>query len=74
MGGWADAARVIYLDANATTPVLPEVFEAMLPWLRDHFANPSGSYGEAKLARRAIERAREQVACLIGAEPEEIAK
>lgn len=72
MGGWADAARVIYLDANATTPVLPEVFEAMLPWLRDHFANPSGSYGEAKLARRAIERAREQVACLIGAEPEEI--
>ena len=53
---WRDAEGVIYLDANATTPLLPEVLEAMLPWLRDGFANPSGSYAAAKLARRAIDR------------------
>lgn len=63
---------MIYLDANATTPLLPEVFDAMLPWLRDGYANPSGSYAAAKQARKAIEQAREQVAELIGASPEEI--
>jgi cysteine desulfurase len=63
---------VIDLDANATTRMLPEVVDAMLPWLRDHHANPSGSYRNAKLARKAIEEAREQVAELIGAEPGEI--
>ena len=60
---------MIYLDANATTPMLPEVLDAMLPWLREGYANPSGSYAAAKLARKAIERARAQVAELIGAEP-----
>jgi cysteine desulfurase len=63
---------VIYLDANATTPLPQEVLEAMMPWLRDGFANPSGSYAAAKSARRAIDRAREQVAELIGAQPGEI--
>jgi cysteine desulfurase len=63
---------MIYLDANATTPLPPEVLEAMLPWLREGFANPSGSYAAAKLARKAIHEAREQVAAMIGAEPEEI--
>jgi cysteine desulfurase len=63
---------MIYLDANATTPLGPEVLEAMLPWLRDGFANPSGSYAAAKAARRAVDRAREQVAELIGAQPGEI--
>jgi cysteine desulfurase len=63
---------MIDLDANATTPLLPEVLEAMLPWLRNGHANPSGSYATAKLARRAIEEARGQVADLIGAQPEEI--
>ncbi len=64
---------MIYLDANATTPLPPEVLDAMLPWLRgDGFANPSGSYAAGKLARKAINKAREQVAELIGAEPEEI--
>jgi cysteine desulfurase len=67
-----DAAAMIYLDANATTPLPPEVLEAMLPWLREGFANPSGSYAAAKLARRAIDQARAQVAELIGAEPPEI--
>lgn len=63
---------MIYLDANATTPLLPEVLEAMLPWLRDGFSNPSGAYAGAKLARKAIDQAREQVAVCIGAEPSEI--
>ena len=63
---------MIYLDANATTPLPPEVLEAMLPWLRDGFANPSGAYAAAKLARKAIDRARGQVAELIGAEAGEI--
>jgi len=67
-----DAHGMIDLDANATTPLLPEVFDAMLPWLRGVHANPSGSYSAAKLARHAIDQAREQVAQLIGAHPEEI--
>ena len=63
---------MIHLDANASTGMLPEVLEAMLPWLRDGQANPSGAYGAARLARAAIEHARGQVAEWIGAEPDEI--
>ncbi len=63
---------MIYLDANATTPLPPEVLESMLPWLRDGFANPSGAYAGAKLARKAIDQARGQVAELIGADAGEI--
>ncbi|MDP3851116.1 MAG: cysteine desulfurase family protein [Luteolibacter sp.] len=63
---------MIYADANATTPILPEVLDEMLPWLREGYANPSGSYAAAKSARAAVELARERVAGLIGAEPEEI--
>ncbi len=63
---------MIYLDANATTPLLPEVLEAMMPWLRDGFSNPSGAYAAAREARKAIDRAREQVAGWIGADPAEI--
>lgn len=61
-----------YFDANATTPLLPEVLEAMLPWLRDGYANPSGAHTAAKQARRAIDEARGHVAALISADPEEI--
>ncbi|MEO7098740.1 MAG: cysteine desulfurase family protein [Luteolibacter sp.] len=63
---------MIDLDANATTPLLPEVLDAMLPWLREGYANPSGAYAGAKLARKAIDHARDQVAELIGADPSEI--
>lgn len=63
---------MIDLDSNATTRPLPEVVDAMLPWLREGHANPSGSYAAAKNARRAIDDARARVAGLIGASPEEI--
>ncbi len=63
---------MIYLDNNATTRTAPEVIEAMLPWLGDHYGNPSGGYRFGKEARRAVDQAREQVAALIGATPEEI--
>lgn len=63
---------MIDLDSNATTAMLPEVVAAMLPWLSGNHANPSGSYRTAKLARKAIESARQQVAELIGADPDEI--
>lgn len=62
----------IYLDHNATTPVLPEVLEAMLPYLSTHFGNPSSSHIYGQRTREAVERARAQVAALIGASPEEI--
>ncbi|HEX4046687.1 MAG TPA: cysteine desulfurase family protein [Elusimicrobiota bacterium] len=58
---------MIYLDHNATTPVRPEVLDALLPWLRDGYGNPSSVYALGQKARAAVERAREQVAGLIGA-------
>ncbi len=63
---------MIHLDANGSTAMLPEVLEAMLPWLRDGHANPSGAYASARRARQAIDEARGQVADWIGAEPDEI--
>jgi cysteine desulfurase len=63
---------VIYLDNNATTQVAPEVREAILPWLGENYGNPSGGYRFGKAAKKAINLAREQVADLIGAHPEEI--
>ena len=62
----------IYLDYAATTPVRREVLEEMLPFYSDQFGNPSGVYGTAREAHRAIEHARRQVAAAIGAEPGEI--
>ena len=63
---------MIYLDANATTPPHPAVVEAMVPFLTEHWQNPSGSYRRAKHVRKAVDKAREQVAALIGADPGEI--
>ena len=62
----------IYLDHNATTPVHPAVLEEMLPYLRDVFGNPSSIHWFGQEARQAVDRARQRVADLIGAEPNEI--
>jgi cysteine desulfurase len=62
----------VYLDHNATTPLLPEALEAMLPFLREGFGNPSSLHSFGQHARAAVERARERVAALIGAAPAEI--
>jgi cysteine desulfurase len=64
--------KTIYLDYNATTPVLPEVVDAMLPYLRDHFGNPSSSHALGRAARAAVETAREQVAALLGCDADEV--
>jgi cysteine desulfurase len=62
----------IYLDYNATTPVDPAVTEAMLPFLRDHFGNPSSSHAFGRTTHLAVDQARGQVAELLGAQPEEV--
>ena len=65
--------RKVYLDHAATNPLLPEVREAMLPFLGDIFGNPSSLHDWGDPAREAVETARAQVAELIGiSEPEEI--
>ncbi|HEY82762.1 MAG TPA: aminotransferase class V-fold PLP-dependent enzyme [Dehalococcoidia bacterium] len=64
--------KPIYLDYNATTPIAPAVREAMLPYLAEHFGNPSSSYFYGQQAKEAVAQARRQVAALIGAAPEEI--
>lgn len=63
---------MIYLDHNATTPVLPEVFEAIKPYFIDRWGNPSSSYRFGSELKSAIETARTQVAELIGARPSEV--
>ncbi|MFI5095148.1 MAG: cysteine desulfurase family protein [Candidatus Acidiferrales bacterium] len=62
----------IYLDYNATTPVEPQVLDAMLPYFSADFANASSIHTPGQRARSAVESAREQVAALIGAKPQEI--
>ena len=62
----------IYLDHNATTPVDPEVLEAMLPFFRGEFGNPSSAYPLGRRARAALEAARAEVAGLIGPAADEI--
>ena len=62
----------IYLDHNATTPILPEVVDAMLPYLREHFGNPSSGHSHGLRARQAVMRARQQVAGLLGCDEDEV--
>jgi cysteine desulfurase len=63
----------IYMDYGATTPVDQRVVDAMIPWLREHFGNPaSRSHAWGWEAEEAVEKAREQVAALVGADPREI--
>ena len=63
---------MIYLDYNATSPVDPRVLEAMLPFYRQSYGNPSSVYRFAQQARKAVEDARSKVAKLINADPREI--
>lgn len=64
---------MIYLDNSATTPIDPEVLDAMLPYLKEEYGNPSSRYYSLAVnAHNAVERAREQVAALINAQPKEI--
>jgi len=66
-------SRPIYLDYSATTPVDPRVVEKMVPWLYEHFGNPaSRSHAFGWEAEEAVERAREEVAKLVNADPREI--
>jgi cysteine desulfurase len=62
----------IYLDANATTPLLPEVFDAMRPFWIEHFGNASSVHQQGRHARAAVERARESVARLLHCIPSEV--
>lgn len=75
-GSWereAAVSKVIYFDNTATTPVLPQVLDAMLPYLRESFGNKQSLvYDLGREASEAVEKARGLVASLIGAEPEEI--
>ena len=64
--------KPIYLDYNATTPIAPEVFEAMTPFLTDHFGNPSSSHPYGTRAAEAVALARGEVAALLGAHHDEI--
>jgi cysteine desulfurase len=62
----------IYLDNNATTPLLPAVWEAMRPYHLEAFGNPSSAHGVGRRARQALEDSREQIAALLGARPDEV--
>jgi cysteine desulfurase len=62
----------IYLDYNATTPLLPEALDAMLPYLRGEFGNPSSDHAFGHRARAAVERAREQVGAFLGCDTDEV--
>ncbi|UCB51747.1 MAG: cysteine desulfurase NifS [Candidatus Zixiibacteriota bacterium] len=64
--------RKVYLDHSATTPVRPEVLEAMLPYLESRFGNASSIHGSGREAKVALEEAREKVAEVIGAAPSEV--
>lgn len=62
----------IYLDYNATTPIAPSVIDSMLPFLSVHYGNPSSDHALGRACHHAVEDARENVARLLGAEPDEI--
>src|SRR5579863_659355 len=64
--------RRVYLDNNATTPVLPEVFEAMRPYFGEHFGNASSIHHHGQQTRAAVEYARESVASLLGCRASEV--
>src|ERR1043166_162228 len=65
-------SRLYYFDNNATTRIAPEVLEAMLPFLTDHWGNPSSAYSFGHDVGRHLDQARSRVAELIGGEPREL--
>src|SRR5213596_1108890 len=65
-------SKLYYFDANATTRVAPEVVEAMLPFLTDHWGNPSSAYTFGNQVAKHIEAARAKAAALLNADPREI--
>ena len=64
--------RKIYLDFNASTPICTEAVEAMRPFLTDHYGNPSNLHWGGMPAKDAVEKARDQVAGLLGCDPTEV--
>jgi len=64
--------KPIYLDYNASTPVDSRAAEAMMPWIHEHFGNPSSGHIFGRNAKEAVEKARQQTADMIGAAPQEI--
>ena len=64
--------HIIYMDNAATTATRPEVLEAMLPYFTEHYGNPSSIHSVGRDARRAVEKARAQVAAALGAQPRQI--
>jgi cysteine desulfurase len=64
--------KVYYFDNNATTRIAPEVVDAMIPFLREFWGNPSSAYGFGAQVHGHVEKAREQVAALVNADPKEI--
>ena len=65
-------SKTVYFDNNATTRVAPQVIDAMLPFLRDFWGNPSSVYSFGKQVARHVEGAREKVAALISADPRDV--
>jgi cysteine desulfurase len=68
----APASTAVYLDHNATTPIAPEVLDAMRPYLERDFGNPSSAHGYGAAAHDAVVRARSEVSMLLGCEPESV--
>src|SRR5947209_10165720 len=64
--------KMLYLDHAATTPVRSEVWEAMRPYMAEHFGNPASAHAAGRKARRALEDARECVARCLDASPDEV--
>jgi cysteine desulfurase len=70
--GWVTEPAITYLDHAASTPMRPEAVEAMLPYLTGFYANPSGSHRFSRRTRQAIDEARDTVAEVVGAHPNEV--
>ena len=65
-------SRQVYMDHGATTPMREEVLGAMLPFLKEHYGNPSSIHSQGRAVRREIDAAREKIATILGADPKEI--